>query len=106
MAQLNFGIHEMPHSDGVRLSLTGELDLVTAPILEQRVEQLRIEGHGVRLDLSRLEFIDSTGIHVLVKAISSANSNGWRFAIEPDIASHVARVFSLVKLDQFLHSGS
>jgi anti-sigma B factor antagonist len=55
---------------GVRvLSVSGELDLGTAPRLEQPLEAaLAADGSGVLIDLSRCEFIDSTGIALLVRA--------------------------------------
>ena len=48
----------------------GELDLSTVPSLEQELEAAlgRTEG-GLVVDLSELEFIDSTGIAVLVRAM-------------------------------------
>jgi anti-anti-sigma factor len=105
MTQLNFGIHEALLGDGVRLTVTGELDFASAPILEQRLEQLRIDGYAVQLDLSRLEFIDSSGLQVLFKAIRSTSRNGWRFEIEPDVAPQTMHVFKLVNLDRFLPGG-
>ncbi len=51
--------------DGVRvLAVTGELDLHTAPQLEERLGN--VEG-GLLVDLSKCEFIDSTGIGLIVR---------------------------------------
>jgi anti-anti-sigma factor len=55
---------------GVRtISVRGELDLSTAPELERPLEQALESNDGsVLIDLSRCEFIDSTGIALIVRA--------------------------------------
>lgn len=55
---------------GVRtISVRGELDLSTAPELEGPLEQtLAGEEGSVLIDLSKCEFIDSTGIALIVRA--------------------------------------
>ena len=55
---------------GVRaISVRGELDLSTAPDLEGPLEQTLESDEGpVLIDLSQCEFIDSTGIALIVRA--------------------------------------
>lgn len=55
---------------GVRtISVRGELDLSTAPELEGPLEEALNSGEGsVLIDLSQCEFIDSTGIALIVRA--------------------------------------
>lgn len=49
--------------------MRGELDLSTAPELEGPLEQALESGEGsVLIDLSECEFIDSTGIALIVRA--------------------------------------
>jgi anti-anti-sigma factor len=51
------------------ISVCGELDLSTAPNLEGPLEQALESGKGsVLIDLSQCEFIDSTGIALIVRA--------------------------------------
>ena len=50
------------------LSVSGELDLGTAPQLEGPLEEALATGSGLLIDLSACEFIDSTGIARLVRA--------------------------------------
>ena len=50
------------------LSVSGELDLGTAPQLEGPLEEALATGSGLLIDLSACEFIDSTGIALLVRA--------------------------------------
>ena len=79
----------------MRLQLRGELDLVSAPVLETRLEQLQVERRSVRLDLSRLEFMDSTGIHLLISAFNHARADGWQFAVDADLSPQVEQLFKL-----------
>jgi anti-anti-sigma factor len=55
---------------GVRtISVRGELDLSTAPELEGPLNQVLESGEGSMLiDLTQCEFIDSTGIALIVRA--------------------------------------
>lgn len=51
------------------LGVSGELDLMTSPVLRQRVHDVVAEGHhGLVLDLSDVFFCDSSGVGVLIAA--------------------------------------
>ncbi|GHA05427.1 STAS domain-containing protein [Streptomyces echinoruber] len=51
------------------LRVAGELDLVTSPVLRQRIHDVVAEGrHRLVLDLSGVFFCDSSGVGVLVAA--------------------------------------
>jgi anti-anti-sigma factor len=55
--------------DGVRIvSVRGELDLGTAPELEGPLEEAVGANEPLLIDLSQCEFIDSTGIAMIVRA--------------------------------------
>jgi anti-sigma B factor antagonist len=62
---------------GPWLRLSGELDLATAPDLEQHLRALE-EGEGIRivLELSGLTFMDSAGLTVIVEAERRAGERG------------------------------
>jgi anti-anti-sigma factor len=63
---------------GVRtISVRGELDLSTAPELQGPLDQtLEDDGGSVLIDLSDCEFIDSTGIALIVRAWQRLNNGG------------------------------
>jgi len=85
-------------SDGRRvIAPRGELDLASAPQLEER-----LAGNiDTALDLSELSFIDSTGIRVLASTAQRAQAEAWEFSVRnPQPA--VLRVIKLVALDQHL----
>lgn len=57
--------------------LIGDLDISTAPLLRAGLLELLSSGRGdITLDMSRLGFIDSTGLSVVVAAFKRARENG------------------------------
>jgi anti-sigma B factor antagonist len=64
------------------LTVTGELDLVSSPALERELEKAYgLPTDVILLDLRRLAFMDSTGLHLLVKAQQRAEEAGRRLAL-------------------------
>ena len=59
---------ELLDDNRVRLSPCGELDMLTVPALQQRVEGFLSEHTTVVIDLSRLTFVDSAGMRALLLA--------------------------------------
>lgn len=96
----NFEILESQEGDWLRVLLTGELDIASAPVLEDRLSGLGARALAVRLDLSKLDFIDSTGLHAVIRAMKAASANGWRLQIDLDVAEQAMHVFELLDLDR------
>ena len=88
--------------DGVRvIAVRGELDLSTAPDLEGPLDAA-VDGNGsaVLIDLAECEFIDSTGIALIVRGWQKLEGNGsGRLAICCPNAQ-VQRVLDVSGLDQ------
>ena len=55
-----------PERGGTLLRLSGELDLVSEPGFEEALAA--VEAPPVRIDLSQLDFMDSTGLRALLSA--------------------------------------
>src|SRR5437588_12615420 len=101
MSHPYFEILENRDHGELRLSLQGELDFASTRVLDDRLPRLRAKKRAVRLDLSKLEFIDSTGLHLLIRSVGDARTNGWRLEIEPELSVTVSRLFKLVHFDPF-----
>jgi anti-anti-sigma factor len=95
-------VHRTEHAGCAHLKLIGELDLGTAPMLEDRLRQLRNDSVSVRLDLSDLRFMDSTGLHVLIRAVQDSRADGWHLEVDPDVSPPVRRLLQLVNVEGFL----
>ncbi|HEX8959485.1 MAG TPA: STAS domain-containing protein [Solirubrobacterales bacterium] len=78
MTPAPFAVHAEELEGGIRVFMVrGELDMNTAPELEGELEEaLSQEGASIMLDLSECEFIDSTGIALVVRAWQRLNGNG------------------------------
>jgi anti-sigma B factor antagonist len=87
---------------GLRLALSGELDLSVVELLTVRLLQVARPGASVRLDLSKLEFIDSTGLAAIVGAFRHAQLDGWDLSVEEDAMPQVRRLLELTGLDKIL----
>lgn len=98
-------IHESQVDGCRRLSLTGELDLASAQVLEERLARLRALKQPVTLNLSKLGFIDSTGLHLLIREIGEARANHWTLQLEPNLSPQVMRVFKLVHIEDLVLGG-
>ena len=83
------------------LLVIGELDVATAPILEDAVDRA-IDGQGVfRLDLSGLTFMDSRGARAVMHAHNNVESLGKRLVVlSPTPVAR--RVLELMGLDQVM----
>lgn len=94
-----FRIQQTIDEDGtVRLALSGELDLATSPAVEWHLSRLRARGEHVRLDLSKLEFIDARGVRSVTAGVGEAG-DPWQLEIDPNIPPRVSRLFALIGLD-------
>jgi anti-sigma B factor antagonist len=79
------------------LALAGELDLANARTLTKALEQAEAGTGPVRIDLTELEFLDSTGISLLVAAHRKLGDD--RLSLLPSEANAVRRVLALTGLD-------
>lgn len=80
----------------------GELDLDTAPVLDQEIGAARAAGAAsVVLDMRGLTFMDSTGLRLVIRWDTAAREESFEFAIVPGIEV-VHRVFRLTGMDEHL----
>lgn len=90
-----FDISVIRSDEEVAVVVVGELDIESARTLERSVSPLRgPEVKRVLLDLSQVEFIDSTGLRVLIALRNGAKRNGHSLTLRPP-ARVVQRVFQI-----------
>lgn len=88
---------------GSTLALAGELDMANAATLASELERAEEAGATpITVDLRELEFIDSTGIAVLVAAHRRLNDGSDRIRLVRSRASGVRRVMDVTGLDSEL----
>lgn len=80
--QSNFSVDVRDGDHAVLIGVSGELDLASSPELERELERATASDLELLvIDLRKLEFMDSTGLSVLVRAHQKATQSGKRFAI-------------------------
>ena len=95
-----FAIDIDEREDRVIVTPRGELDMATAPELEQAVMPRLRDGGWVVLDLRSLDFIDSSGLRVVVGAHRSAEERGGRFTcVRGAPGSTVHRIVEIAGID-------
>lgn len=76
------------------LVLRGELDLVTAPELEDKVAALCLEGvRELVLDLRHVVFMDSSGLRTVLASMDMCRLHGCEFVVVPGSAAR--RLFEI-----------
>jgi anti-sigma B factor antagonist len=86
-----------------RLALCGELDLANAATAEAELGTvLADDASEVVIDMRELEFIDSTGIALLVATLSRDDSERPRVRFVPSDSAAVNRVLDLTGLSERL----
>jgi anti-anti-sigma factor len=93
-------IRAVPIEDGTALSLTGTLDFVTAETLTVELAKASIDDGAITIDLTEIEFIDSTGIALLVSVFRHFNAEDRGFRLIPSRAPAVRRVMEVTGLDR------
>lgn len=82
------------------LVLEGEIDLHESPRVKEGIDRL-LGDRPPRLyvDLSRVTYIDSSGLAALIEAMQQINAYGGRLALF-GIHDTVAAIFHIAQLDQ------
>ena len=80
--------------DAAWVRVTGELDLATAPQLQQTLREAELRARRVVLDLRELTFMDCAGINVILDASNHARQADGQLVLVRG-PSRVDRVFTL-----------
>ncbi len=86
--------------DGYSITeVTGEVDVYTAPQLDEQLSGLVEAGSNkLIVDLSAVEFLDSTGLGVLVKALKRVRENDGSLSVVAT-TDRISKVFRITGLD-------
>jgi anti-anti-sigma factor len=92
-----FSISRSTHGVSQIVSLAGELDMVHAPVVAETLDALADGERAVIVDLSELTFIDSSGIHAILRP---RPQQGSVLLVCPP--GNIQRVLSVTKIDRVL----
>jgi anti-sigma B factor antagonist len=83
------------------ISVSGEIDVYTAPTLRERLNELVAAGqYDLVVDMTGVEFLDSTGLGVLVGGLKRARSHqgSLRLVCDQEKIIKVFRITGLTKV--------
>lgn len=87
-------------SDAAVVAVSGELDVASAPALRQELYRvIDQQPSKVVVDLAEMEFIDSTGLGVLVGALKRVKEQGGTLELRA-LSPSARRVFDITGLSK------
>ncbi len=97
MAPQTFRLTELDLGSGAHeIAVVGELDLAVADRLSDAIE--RADGTDILISLEQCEFIDSTGLAVILRAHQTAQKNGSGRVVIHSPSRPVLRVLEVTGL--------
>jgi anti-sigma B factor antagonist len=80
------------------IEVVGELDLSTVAYWESTVSRAARSTERVVLDVSRVEFLDSAGVHALFRMLTTLQSQKKRLVIVAPAEGRVRRLIEILDL--------
>ena len=86
-----------------RVRVLGEMDLSVVGELDSEMRRAEAtDADRIELDLDQLEFLDASGIRLLLDLDRRSRNNGGRLRIRPATAPQVRRVLELTGVGELL----
>jgi anti-sigma B factor antagonist len=102
MNQLPFVVDKVESDNEVRLFISGDLDLASAPQLRKVLLPLaEKETKPLRMNLKELHYMDSTGLGVFIAALKLRKSINGEIYLE-EVPDKIQRIFQISGVDQYL----
>jgi anti-sigma B factor antagonist len=101
MQTISKAAYPMPRKDRSNvLPLEGEIDLHVSPNVAQSLHAIiRKKPRRLIVDLSRVSYIDSSGLAVLIEGMQNVEAYGGKFGLV-GLGQDVRTIFEIAKLDQ------
>ena len=84
---------------GAVVALTGDVDLQTSPAVRLKLLESLEKHKRIVVDLSAVNYIDSSGVASLVEAFQVSRKKGASFSLA-SVSAAAMRVLSLARLDK------
>ena len=85
------------------IALDGELDVYTASKFQDTLEPIKAEGtHDIKLDLSQLSYMDSTGLGIFVGTLKALDKNDKELYVI-GASERIERLFDITGLKDLMN---
>jgi anti-anti-sigma factor len=103
LGERHFAMRRERVNGSERIRVLGELDLSVIGLVDREMELAEAsDASGIVLDLEQLEFLDASGIRLLLHLNERSRDNDRRLRISGSGAPQVQRVLKLTGVDQLL----
>ena len=82
--------------------LNGEIDMEVSDKARNTILPLIEAGHEVQINLSKVDYMDSSGISVLIESHQKALENNTKVIVK-EVSKSVLKVIMMAKLEQILN---
>lgn len=99
---MNVNVQFREDGNVLRGYIEGEIDTFTAPVLREELEMVRIvEGRLIELDLSKVNYMDSTGLGIFVAFYKRVTREKALFKLV-GLSSRLVRLFEITGLSELM----
>ena len=100
---MNINIDVTENNEEYLVSVKGELDVYTAPELKQVFEPISSSGeHNLVVDLSELNYMDSTGLGIFVGTLKDLNKNNKELHVL-GVNDRIMKLFEITGLRDLMY---
>ena len=92
----------LPHGNVTTIFLDGEIDMDKTEEVKEVVFPHIDAGKEVHLNLSNVQYMDSSGISILIESHQKALEKGTKLVVK-DVSKSVLKVIMMAKLEQILN---
>lgn len=97
-----FDVHSSLDSDVLTVTVVGEVDMSTAPRVLDVIDSVSDAVRLVVVDLTEVDFLDSSGLNALVKGQRRLVTQGIALRVVVPSEHAVRRVFEIARLEDEL----
>jgi anti-anti-sigma factor len=98
---MSFTVNHEVEQGEIVVQVDGDIDIATAPRLWRALEPHLDSPRQLVVDLSRVSFIDSTGVGILIRAVNALRERGQRLTVRSP-APMTRTVFETVGLTRLI----
>ncbi|MGM9950567.1 MAG: STAS domain-containing protein [Lysinibacillus sp.] len=100
---MNVNVQFREDGNVMRGFVEGEIDTFTAPILREELDSIRInEGLVIELDLSKVSYMDSTGLGIFVAFYKKVVREKGEFKLV-GLTDRLVRLFEITGLSELMN---
>lgn len=100
---MNLIIETTEHGTYYEVKVKGEIDVYTAPELQEELQPLRSKGtHDIHLNISEVSYMDSTGLGLFVGTLKELNKSNHELHVY-GANPRITRLFEITGLKELMH---